>query len=75
MPGECQGYVWEWVKSARECCGMQGNTRETYGSGCKMPGEYRVMQGNASGTYGSGCRVPRECRELSGECKGASVKC
>ena len=58
---ECQGNVWEWVKTAR---GMQGNA-----------GECRGMQGNAGGTYGSGCIVPGECRELPGECKGPSVKC
>ena len=34
--GECQGYVWEWVYSAR---GMQGTTRGMQGSGCKVLAE------------------------------------
>ena len=31
--GEYQGYVWEWVYSAR---GMQGTTRGMQGRGCKV---------------------------------------
>ena len=34
--GECQGYVWEWVYSAR---GIQGTTRGMQGSGCKVLAE------------------------------------
>ena len=34
--GECQGYVWEWVYSAR---GIQGTTRGMQGSGCKALAE------------------------------------
>ena len=34
--GECQGYVWEWVYSAR---GMQGTTRGMPGRGCKVLAE------------------------------------
>ena len=34
--GECQGYVWEWVYSAR---GMQGTTRGMQGRGCKVLAE------------------------------------
>ena len=33
--------------------GMQGNARGSYGSGYKVPGEWRGMQGNARETYGS----------------------
>ena len=28
---------------------MQGNSRGTYGSGCKLPGEYRGMPGELMG--------------------------
>ena len=58
---------------------MQGNARETYESGGKLPGECRGMQGNtgecqgnvgmqvnARGTYGSGCKLPGECRGMQG---------
>ena len=34
--GECQGYVWEWVYSAR---GMQGTIRGMQGRGCKVLAE------------------------------------
>ena len=34
--GECQGYVWEWVYSAR---GMQETTRGMPGRGCKVLAE------------------------------------
>ena len=55
------------MQSARE---IQGNARETYGSGCKVPGECWGKQGNARGTYGSGCKLPGECRE----CRGIPVE-
>ena len=63
--GECQGNVLEWRQSARgmhgnavESKGIPGNARETYGSGCKVPGDCWGMQGNARGMYGSGCKLP-----------------
>ena len=34
--GECQGYVWKWVYSAR---GIQGTSRGMQGSGCKVLAE------------------------------------
>ena len=40
---------------------MQGNARETYGSGCIVPGECGGL--------------PGECRGQPGECKGVGVKC
>ena len=43
---ECQGNVWEWVKTAR---GMQGNAGGTYGSGCIVPGECREVPGKCKG--------------------------
>ena len=57
--------TYERMQIARE---MKGNARGRYGSGYKVPGEWRGMQGNARETYGSGCIVP-------GECKGVGVKC
>ena len=76
MPGErtiveakCQGNAWE-------CRGIQGNSRGTYGSECKVPGECWGMQGNARGTYGSGCKLPGECRRMQENARGTygSVK-
>ena len=34
---------------------MQGNARGTYGSGCKLPGEYRGMPGELMGV-GANCQ-------------------
>ena len=34
---------------------MQGNARGTYGSGCKMPGEYRGIPGELMGV-GAKCQ-------------------
>ena len=56
--------------------GMKGNARGPYGSGYKVPGEWRGMQGNAGecqgnvwewmysarGMQGSGCKVLGEFR-------------
>ena len=39
---KCQG-------NGGECRGMQGNARETYGSGCIVPGECRVLPGECKG--------------------------
>ena len=50
--------------SARGMQGNEGDTRGTYGSWCKVPGECRVMQGNARGMYRRVCNVPGECRGM-----------
>ena len=55
---------------------MQGNAREMYKNGGKVPGERRGMQGkrglqgNARGTYGSGCKVPEECWGMQWKSRG-----
>ena len=41
MQGECTVVGAKCQRNAGECTGMQGNARETYGSECKVPGEYR----------------------------------
>ena len=52
--GKCQGNVWEWVQSARGMLGMQGDAKETYGSGCKLPGECRECRGMLGKRMGVG---------------------
>ena len=42
---------------------MQGNARGTYGSGCKVPGDYRGMPGELMG-------VGAKCQLNAGEYKG-----
>ena len=42
---------------------MQGNARGTYGSGCKVPGDYRGMPGERT-------RVEAKCQGNTGECRG-----
>ena len=42
---------------------MQGNARGTYGSGCKVPGDYRGMPGELMG-------VGAKCQGNAGEYKG-----
>ena len=41
---------------------MQGNGRGTYGSGCKLPGEYRGMPGKLMGVGANAWKA--------GECQG-----
>ena len=57
--GKCQGNIREWVQSARGMLGMQGDAKGTYGSGCKLPGEYRECRG-----------MPRECMRVGVNCQG-----
>ena len=45
---------------------MQGNARGTYGSGCKLPGEYRGMPGELMGV-GANCQGNAW---KAGECQG-----
>ena len=63
--------------NAGECRGIHGNSRGTYGSGCKVPGECWGMQGEARGKYGSGCKLTGECRGMQENARGTdgSVKC
>ena len=42
---------------------MQGNARGTYGSGCKVPGEYRAMPVELMG-------VGAKCQGNAGEYRG-----
>ena len=45
---------------------MQGNARKTYGSGCKVPGEYRALPVELMGV-GAKCQGKAgECREMPG---------
>ena len=46
---------------------MQGNARGTYGSGCKVPGDYRGMPGELMG-------VGAKCEWNAGECRGMPGK-
>ena len=47
--GKCQWNIWELVQSARGMLGMQGNARDTYGSGCRVPEECRGLLGKCKG--------------------------
>ena len=51
------------LKVARECSGMQGDARGTYGRLCKVLGEYRGMTGKRMG-------VCAKCQGNAGECQG-----
>ena len=54
---------------------MQGNARGTYGSGCKVPGEYRGMPGELMGV-GSKCQGNAgEYKGMPGERMGVGVNC
>ena len=63
MTGKRKGVV-------QSATGIQGNARETYGSGYNVPAECRKMQGNTRGMYGSECIMPRECGEMRGNAMG-----
>ena len=80
--------TWEWVQCARGMQGndgkYQGNAKGTYGSGCKVPGEWkgiplecmvvvksaREMQVNVREMYGSGCKLPGECMGVGAKYHG-----
>ena len=52
---------------------MQGNARGTYGSGCKVPGEYRAMPVELMGV-GAKCQGNAgEYRGMPGERMGVGV--
>ena len=54
---------------------MQGNARGTYGSGCKVPGEYRAMPVKLMGA-GAKCQGNAgEYRGMPGEHMGEGVNC
>ena len=54
---------------------MHENARGTYGSGCKVPGEYRGMPGEHMG-MGAKCQGDAgECRGMPGERMGVGVNC
>ena len=54
---------------------MQGNARGTYGSGCKVPGEYRAMPVELMGV-GAKCQGNAgEYRGIPGERMGVGVNC
>ena len=67
------GIVWNWVQSARamqgnECARLmqgndgkyQGNAKGTFGSGCKVPGEWRG--------------IPLECMVVGEKCQGNTLR-
>ena len=60
---------------------MQGNARGTYGSGCKVPGEYRAMPvkhmgvGAVSGECWGIQGIAGEYRGMPGERMGVGVNC
>ena len=54
---------------------MQGNARGTYGSGCKVPGEYRAMPVELMGV-GAKCQGNAgEYRGMPGKHMGVGVNC
>ena len=54
---------------------MQGNARGMYGSGCKVPGEYRGMPGELMGV-GAKCQGNAgEYREMPREHMGVGINC
>ena len=54
---------------------MQGNARETYGSGCKVPGDYRGMPGELMGV-GAKCQWNAgEYKVMPGERMEVGVNC
>ena len=81
MPGERMRVEAKCLGNAWECRGIQGNSRGTYGSGCKVPGECRGMPGErmAVGANSQGNARERkknargtygsECK-VPGECRG-----
>ena len=84
MPRECMGVG----TKCRECRGMQGDARGTYGPGkcmgvgtkCQGNGgqERSVMQGNAKEHIEVGAKCQwnaRECKGMQGECIGVGAKC
>ena len=55
--------------------GMQGNARGTYGSGCKVPGDYRGMKGELM-AVGAKCQWNAgEYKGMPGERMGVGVNC
>ena len=54
---------------------MKGNARGTYGSGCKVPGEYRGIPEELMGV-GAKCQVNAGVyRGIPGERMGVGVNC
>ena len=91
MLGECRGSPGERISlqgargmhgNAKDCVqntrGIQGsgNSRGTYMSRCKVPGEYRRMEGNDRGMQGNDgniCKCVQCARGMqmnAGECQG-----
>ena len=55
--------------NARECRGIQGNARGTYGSGCKVPGECWECRGMPRERMGVGVNCQGNAGN-AGECQG-----
>ena len=54
---------------------MKGNARGTYGSGCKVPEEYRAMPGELMGVGTKRHGNAGEYRGMPGERMGVGVNC
>ena len=52
---------------------MQGNARGTYGSGCKVLGDYKGMPGELMGVAAKCQWNAGEYKGMQGECMGVGV--
>ena len=69
MPAECMGIPGERMGRVQCARGMQGNSRETYGTRCKVTGECRGMQRNAGNARGTRQWV-QSARGMQGNARG-----